>query len=326
MDCLDHDSPSDQTQDRRFLLQLGIVFSLTAALLLGAELASAACVPGPGCPDFAPVCKWTCNGDTYAWEIQMHVDTTTPDSGPALLQVDSTVDHCDDQICTPFYLYMPRSAWLNECSTLPGGCTIDGTIVVELWSNPLDGNPDTPVYVNAQGSILSGQIIGVAKDAGDWHPISGQITTSELTLGLPFCGNTRQAAIMMVNAYGDFSRGGGLADFPDLECIPAPAVTDVQGSDMGEPACLPPNIMNENNSQFMVGVDGDFWDYMALIDECLDENVPNLPPVDLPKPSCGGQQTPMDLVDRPSVISSDLRPAREEKISSIRRRRNPGLE
>ena len=50
-----------------------------------------------GCSSLAPTCEWKCNGNTYAWEIRLYVDPTSPDSGPGVLVVDSTADYCDEQ-------------------------------------------------------------------------------------------------------------------------------------------------------------------------------------------------------------------------------------
>ena len=312
MDSPDPSSHCNRKRSRRASVRLGGVLGLAAALLLGADLASAACV---GCTSFAPTCEWQCNGNTYAWEIRLYVDPASPDSGPGVLMVDSTVDYCDEQenVCIPFYLYMPRAVWLQECNNLPGGCYIDGTTVVEVYSNIFDGNPETN-YVVPTGNILNGQVIGVAKGAGDWHPVHANLRTSELTVGISSCSNSRSWAIGIVNAYGDFTHGGGLPNFPNLQCIPQPGIPDITVSDLNEPQCLPPNILNDNDQQFMVGVDGDFWDYMAKIDDCHEQNSPNLPPGGTSNPSCGGNAGPWEAIDKIRVPPLDNQPERIDKI------------
>ena len=210
-------------------------------------------------------------------------------------------------------MYICVGVWVQECNNLPGGCLIDGTTVVAVYSDIYDGNPET-TYVGPTGNILDGNVIGVAKGAGDWHPFHTNLRTSELTfMGLPNCADDRSWAIGLVNAYGDFSPGGGLLNFPNLECIPQPGIPDISVSDMNEPQCLPPNIENENGQQFTVGVDGDFWDYMDKIDECLDEHEPNLPPTDPSHPSCGGKADPWATTEKFPVPRLDNQRSRNGK-------------
>lgn len=69
----------------------------------------------PGCTFFGAGCKWTCNGTTYAWDIQQYIKPTASGIlvGPSKFVVESAYDHFDEnqQIAIP---YLP----LHECEYL----------------------------------------------------------------------------------------------------------------------------------------------------------------------------------------------------------------
>ncbi|MBI4646079.1 MAG: hypothetical protein HY738_05635 [Bacteroidia bacterium] len=114
-----------------------------------------------------------------------------------------------------------------------------------------------------------------------------------------------------MNDYADFSRSGGLDDFPPLECMPAEngcSSADDDQSDESNASCSSINILTPDGSPFIVGVDGDLWDYMELVWDCQFPGFFGGTPL----PITPGNATWWDYVDM--IIFVDLNESNSEQF------------
>lgn len=174
------------------------------------------CTPNP---NGGFLCKWTCNGRDYAYEIWKE------DQGNSnhKLSLQLGFDYFDQasQVGIPYYEYVSQSVLSSWCNTpsiyfsWPGitatNCyTVDGLNFI----GPLDGNLN--IYYDRSNTRIYGNVYGVAKGRGVWEVASPNIYTTNFISG-DNCNNPLSMEINRVNTYGNITQQG----LPPLSCVPA---------------------------------------------------------------------------------------------------------
>ena len=209
-----------------------------------------------GTGSYTEVCKWTCNGITYAFDIKQAVH---PNGGSSIFSLNTSFDYFNTsiQMAIPYYQYMTDNAFLNtycpsgDWTQFTSSCSSNGITIV----GPLNGNSGN--YRDATNNVLSGNVYGVMKTLGPWH--GNFIQTPDQAFGNTVCANDLNWAINLMNtaALGTLFSSQGM---PNLQCIPS-FDSDPSGSGFN-PECL---LLLQS---FILGEDGDIFDLLSQIEAC----------------------------------------------------------
>lgn len=180
-----------------------------------------------GCTPFVQVCRWTCNGTNYAWDIQQYKD---PNSNASHFTLSQAYNYFDDieQVAIPYYYYLP----IHLLSDFP----YDPTYI--KITQPFNTNTTTGSFCSPGNSPISGNVFGVAKDIGKWK--DGVVSTSggqPLNTGDICLSNDRISMINFMNNHADFTNSVGNSSLPDpldpLACHPSFCGVNFSGGSTG---------------------------------------------------------------------------------------------
>ncbi len=215
-----------------------------------------------GIESYTEVCKWTCNGITYAFDIDQAVH---PNGGSSIFSLNTAFDYFNSsiQMAIPYYQYMSPTQYqqISQSSSNPNynqdlanyGLTnfsINGITVIQI-------NATGSSYHDVQNNVLSGTVYGVQKTLGPWN--GNFIQTPNQAFGNTVCPNDLNWAINLMNTAGGgtlFSSHG----MPNLQCLPS-FDSDPDGSDFNAECLL---LLQD----FILGEDGDIFDLLSQIEAC----------------------------------------------------------